>query len=293
MLPSYLLKLAFLWGLAQAAPARHGHRSVHHRWGSVGKRSSLFFPDDSSTQDPLLETLETLPQSTKIESPGSLLPSAPLVDQTSSLQQSLQDSSLIQTKNDQFAGHPTQESPPIQTHTGQPPQAKHSDLTTPSPSLQQSNPQDTSAATNWGLSAKQQETIVTMHNDYRKRHGADSLAWDKSLANFAAQQAGLCKFEHASNNAYGENLAQGYQTIAKAMDAWYQEIQSYDFNNPGFGESTGHATQMLWIGTTLIGCALNPCGTLRDLVICEVLESRIPRRTNVLVLARRKHRLSW
>lgn len=37
---------------------------------------------------------------------------------------------------------------------------------------------------------------------------------------------------------------------------WYDEINYYNFNNPGFGQKTGHFTQVVWLGTTDLGCGL-------------------------------------
>jgi hypothetical protein len=37
---------------------------------------------------------------------------------------------------------------------------------------------------------------------------------------------------------------------------WYNEVKDYNFNNPGFGGSTGHFTQLVWVGTTELGCGV-------------------------------------
>lgn len=39
----------------------------------------------------------------------------------------------------------------------------------------------------------------------------------------------------------------------------YQEIDYYDYNNPGFSMATGHFTQVVWKGTTQVGCAVQTC----------------------------------
>ena len=52
------------------------------------------------------------------------------------------------------------------------------------------------------------------------------------------------------------------------MTAWANEINSYDFANPGFSSATGHATQMLWVATTRIGCAAQACAE-GPLYVCE------------------------
>jgi hypothetical protein len=62
---------------------------------------------------------------------------------------------------------------------------------------------------------------------------------------------------HSGNNSYGENIAffQGYGSdpvdlIKKAIDAWYSEFALYDFSKPGFSDSTGHFTCLVWVAST-------------------------------------------
>jgi uncharacterized protein YkwD len=57
----------------------------------------------------------------------------------------------------------------------------------------------------------------------------------------------------------GENLAAGYANASNAVDAWADERTAYDFNNPGFSESTGHFTQVVWKATTTVGCGRVDC----------------------------------
>lgn len=106
------------------------------------------------------------------------------------------------------------------------------------------------------------------------------MTWDQSLADYAANWASKCQFAH-SNAETGENLAAGTGNevnIAQEFQMWADEASLYDFNNPGYRNETGHFTQVVWKGTTSIGCAWKTCapGTVFDaeygnslLLVCE------------------------
>ncbi|XP_072906385.1 uncharacterized protein [Hemitrygon akajei] len=44
------------------------------------------------------------------------------------------------------------------------------------------------------------------------------------------------------------------------VEAWYEEIKDYDYNNPGFSSETGHFTQLLWKDTTEMAIAYSVSG---------------------------------
>lgn len=59
------------------------------------------------------------------------------------------------------------------------------------------------------------------------------------------------------NHRLGENLyyATGWpvgKIPGLAVQKWYDEIKDYDFNNPTFGHSTGHFTQVFLLTVTQI-----------------------------------------
>lgn len=130
---------------------------------------------------------------------------------------------------------------------------------TPQPSPQPPIPSDPGQDPG-DLSEK--ETFLRFHNLKRCWHSAPSITWNQQLADEARAYASACRFAHDPNNGgrFGENLAMGYtQGIVAANDAWYMEYLNYDFQRGGFSPATGHFTQMVWIGSTELGCARVQC----------------------------------
>ncbi|GLC41081.1 hypothetical protein PLESTF_001078000 [Pleodorina starrii] len=101
-------------------------------------------------------------------------------------------------------------------------------------------------------------STLARHNQYRGWHQAPPLEWSERLRAEAQAWADNCWFEH-SQTPFGENLALGHPDITTAIDGWYSEVSKYNFNNPGFNSSTGQFTQLVWVRTTLVGCAIGVC----------------------------------
>ena len=105
--------------------------------------------------------------------------------------------------------------------------------------------------------------LLDRHNHYRTMHQAGNLCWDASLASNAQQDSsrlGCGAMIHAKGEGVGENLMGGQSTgTAGAVDGWYNEISKYDWSNPGYKEETGHFTQVVWKGSTSLGCDAS-CG---------------------------------
>lgn len=109
-----------------------------------------------------------------------------------------------------------------------------------------------------------QADVLITHNAKRRLHeDTPDLKWDDAVA--ASAQAYADEYNcngtliHSHNSLYGENLALGYNTTA-AVNAWYNEIRLYGYDNPVFAEDTGHFTQVVWKSTTRIGCSFKDCG---------------------------------
>ena len=115
------------------------------------------------------------------------------------------------------------------------------------------------------------DSVLNSTNTFRKEHNVSPLSWNDTLANYAAQHASGCVFQH-THGPYGENLAAGYASIEAAVDGWGNERALYNFANGGFGEQTGHFSQLVWKATTSVGCGRVYCnkdGTPGWYLMCE------------------------
>lgn len=114
-----------------------------------------------------------------------------------------------------------------------------------------------------------EQGIVDYHNQVRAQHGAPAMVWNSTIAQFASDYLASdnCVFKH-SGGPYGENIAMGYSDTLSAMEAWYDEYTLYDYAAGQFSSSTGHFTQMVWVDTTSVGCALDACDG-RPFLVCE------------------------
>jgi uncharacterized protein YkwD len=120
-----------------------------------------------------------------------------------------------------------------------------------------------------------QYILLEEHNRYRAQHCAPPLTWSSELADAAEQwarelQGRSCPLQH-SRLPHGENLAAGTAGALDAkrvVDLWYEEIEDYNFESPGFSMQTGHFTQLVWASTRELGCANVTCPGM-DLWICH------------------------
>ena len=118
--------------------------------------------------------------------------------------------------------------------------------------------------------------LVDTHNRLRARHCAPPLRWSPKVAASAERWAQTlqrkgCALQH-SGGPYGENLAggtHGAMTPDAVVEMWYAEVKGYAFKRGGFSPKTGHFTQLVWRGTSELGCAKAECGSQIDLWVCQ------------------------
>jgi len=126
-----------------------------------------------------------------------------------------------------------------------------------------------------GAAAIDPKAVVDAHNRVRAKHCAPPLQWSAKVAASAQRWANNirdrgCALGH-SGGQYGENLAAGTSGMldaAAVVGMWYDELKHFNFRSGGFSMKTGHFTQVVWRGTTAVGCGRSQCNGL-DVWICQ------------------------
>jgi len=99
-----------------------------------------------------------------------------------------------------------------------------------------------------------------------------ALGWSDAAATVAQAWASGCRFQHnpgrgADGTPRGENIAayapagQAAATPAGVVKSWGGEWSAFDYaaNACASGQVCGHYTQLVWRGTTRVGCARATC----------------------------------
>ncbi|KAK5047084.1 hypothetical protein LTR84_007027 [Exophiala bonariae] len=116
------------------------------------------------------------------------------------------------------------------------------------------------------------DAILLAHNSHRRNHSAVDLTWSPSLAATANTIASSCIYAHniaVDGGGYGQNIGAGYTPnqvgVMITNDMYNGEFSNFpgpfdtdnidltNFNN------FGHFTQIVWKGTTQVGCATVTC----------------------------------
>lgn len=126
--------------------------------------------------------------------------------------------------------------------------------------------------------------ILALHNRERAAVGAPPLAWDPALAAAAASYgpalAALGRLAHsprATRPGQRENLAMGsasHYGPEDLVELWVDEKAHFrpgtfpDVSRTGEWRDVAHYTQMIWKGTTNVGCAMHAAAG-RNYLICR------------------------
>ena len=109
-----------------------------------------------------------------------------------------------------------------------------------------------------------QKSALDAHNNYRAKHHVVKLVLNQELCDiaqkYAEELARTGNFAHSGNSFHDDNMGEnlfacyGMKITGKMMtDDWYNEVNQYNFNNPGYISGTGHFTQIVWKGSKQVG----------------------------------------
>ena len=109
-----------------------------------------------------------------------------------------------------------------------------------------------------------QKSALDAHNNYRAKHHVGKLVLNQELCDiaqkYAEELARTGNFAHSGNSLHDDNMGEnlfacyGMKITGKMMtDDWYNEVNQYNFNNPGYISGTGHFTQIVWKGSKQVG----------------------------------------
>lgn len=134
-----------------------------------------------------------------------------------------------------------------------------------------------------GLSGDEVRILLEEHNRVRLAVGVGPIIWSYSLASYAQQwadrlAASECRIEHRPKEGewqglYGENLFSGtvgYYDVSDGVKAWESERQFFKGEAVTLSnvQQVGHYTQLVWRGTTQVGCGKAECHG-RMILVCN------------------------
>ena len=116
------------------------------------------------------------------------------------------------------------------------------------------------------------------HNQVRAQDGQRPLVWSKDLEQISQQWAdklaSSCQLNHRQGQLpFGENLFYYSQnaSVGQAVSAWASEKKFYNYqqNKCQAGKQCGHYTQIVWKGTTDLGCGYKSCSNGSQIWVCN------------------------
>ncbi|KXJ89560.1 CAP domain-containing protein [Microdochium bolleyi] len=114
------------------------------------------------------------------------------------------------------------------------------------------------------------DTILRHHNVHRSNHSASDLAWSSALAETARKITETCVYSFntvTDGGGYGQNIGAGFPSNSMGSfitnGLYNPEVNSYTYYGGEPDYSTvgqwGHFSQIIWKGTSAIGCYTNDC----------------------------------
>ncbi|KAL2845172.1 CAP domain-containing protein [Aspergillus pseudodeflectus] len=120
-----------------------------------------------------------------------------------------------------------------------------------------------------------QGNVLYSHNVHRANHSSTDLTWSSDLEASAQALAASCVYQHDTSingGGYGQNIGYGVSSDEVAVmisNLMYNDEAPYFENLYGQAspdmslfEKWGHFSQIVWKGTTQVGCATVVCNSL-------------------------------
>ncbi|XP_041457587.1 protein HEG homolog 1-like [Lytechinus variegatus] len=141
------------------------------------------------------------------------------------------------------------------------------------------------------FSSEESASLVDKHNELRGQVSPEAsnmefMIWDDDLAIMAQEWSDTCYFAHGQPDnispfsTLGQNLWLG--SAGKnapdgtgAVQAWYNEVQYYDYSTTECSYVCGHYTQVVWASSYAVGCGRS---------LCEFATSESSNYTNVYII---------
>lgn len=123
--------------------------------------------------------------------------------------------------------------------------------------------------------AAKPKVYLDPQNEHRAQHCVPPLTWDEGLASQATAWARRCNFVHSFRSGVGENLyfqRPSMKDPRQGIDAWYGEVRAHKYDAAQYSPPSGHFTQLIWKGTTRVGCGSAICPGLKGggiLMVCR------------------------
>ena len=113
--------------------------------------------------------------------------------------------------------------------------------------------------------------VLQLHNAARAAHGACPLVWSDECFQLAAAQARRCETDDnlthghmdGASGRHGQNAfmdLNGQASAEEAVATWYEEVEDYDWREPGYAGNTGQFSQLVWGETEAVGLARSSDG---------------------------------
>ncbi|XP_071150753.1 GLIPR1-like protein 1 [Mytilus edulis] len=139
-------------------------------------------------------------------------------------------------------------------------------------------------STGSGLSVSQSEQIVNLHNVARQQvqppaSNMANMHWDNELAAKAQEYANQCiwghnsarsnspsTFSYVGENIYVQTNTMNTDVLESGFTAWDDEKNGFHYDtNMCSNAPCGHYTQIIWAGSTALGCGVSNCPSMTNL----------------------------